>query len=244
MSNECVQWDDNLRMMQHYKVTPRPQLKVPKPVFVVGFPKSGTTSIFNFFSCAGALSQHYCCCGDVTDHRPCYSSIMADCILENKRNGRPMLENCGDYDLYAQLDGEQTYLPNNRTQDLIGGHYLPQVFELDWIHKEYPNATFILPLRHSATWAASVNRWFNMRHRIKSEYMYMNRSDLVNVNLPLVNIYNKHTENVIKFVQQYPSHKLIKFQITDPDAGRILANEVGLPESCWGHHNKNKERKY
>ncbi|KAL7569921.1 hypothetical protein ACA910_008582 [Epithemia clementina (nom. ined.)] len=247
MSDECDLWTENLERLEHHKVTPRPQLKLPKPIFVVGLPKSGTTSVSNFFSCGGALSQHYCCCGDVADHRPCYSKIMADCILENKKNGRPMLENCGEYDLYAQLDGEQIYITNSSKgkHGKQPGHFLPQVFELDWIHREYPNATFILPLRDSYAWSASVSRWFNMRHRIRSEFIHMNRSsDIEGVRDPLVAIYNKHTERIVRFVERHPSHKLVMFHISDQDAGRVLARESGLPESCWGHHNINKERKY
>ena len=253
LSNECDTWTENLQSIDAIRngktsATGQPPLKLETPIFVVGMPKSGTTSVFNFFSCAGVVSQHYCCCGDVSDHRPCYSPIMADCIMDNKKNGRPMLENCGDYDVYGELDGEQIYSVKNATngmEEKLGGHFLPQVFELDWIHKEYPNATLILPLRNSKTWAASVSRWFNMRHRIQNEYIYMNRSEeVVNVGNPLVNLYEKHTTNIVKFVQEHPSHKLILFEITDPNAGKVLADASGLPEHCWGHHNQNTERKY
>ena len=68
--NECDFWDKEVRMIKHFQSTPKPELKLPTPIFVVGFPKSGTTSVYNFFSCAGVQSQHYCCCGDVSDHRP------------------------------------------------------------------------------------------------------------------------------------------------------------------------------
>ena len=36
-------------------------LHLPKPVIVVGMPKSGTTSIFSYFKCGGQRSSHFAC---------------------------------------------------------------------------------------------------------------------------------------------------------------------------------------
>ena len=41
------------------------------PVIVLGFPKSGTTSIWNYFNCSGVLAQHFCAYGDLQDAPPC-----------------------------------------------------------------------------------------------------------------------------------------------------------------------------
>lgn len=59
------------------------QLKLPTPVILLGFPKSGTTSIFHFFTCSGVRTQHFCCCNDTSDHPPCQVDTMANCILNN-----------------------------------------------------------------------------------------------------------------------------------------------------------------
>jgi len=158
-------------------------LKLPTPVFVLGYPKSGTTSIYGFFNCSGIVSQHFCCCGDRSDHPPCKKGTMARCILRNMGKNRPLLEGCGDYDVYAQLDGERPIFPlrdgqkgvllengtlemhstTTRGNSLLMRHFLPQHFHLDKIHQHAPHATYILSLRDPNEWAKSAFKWFNMR---------------------------------------------------------------------------------
>jgi predicted SnoaL-like aldol condensation-catalyzing enzyme len=237
-------------------------LKLPSPVFVVGFPKSGTTSIWQFFNCSGIVSQHFCCCGDESDHPPCETNTMAKCILRNMAKERPMLEDCGDYQVYAQLDGERPIhadglgmkgvLLNNgslhiqpkalRGNSLLMRHFLPQHFHLDEIHQHAPSATYVLPLRDPIVWANSAFKWFAMRGRFVNEYIAHNSS----IERPgkaravdfLARIYQDHTEFVRDFVQKHPTHALVEVNITASDAGKVMATAFGLNEECWGHHNK------
>jgi len=248
---------------EKFKSPEQPKLKLPTPIIVVGYPKSGTTSVWRAFTCAGIVSQHFCCCGDTSDHPPCSTKTMARCILENMAQNRSMLEGCGNYQLYAQIDGERPlgldpqgkkgvlmedgsweiydhHTFNGRLMSLR--HFLPQHFYLKRLHQEEPNATYILPLRDSITWANSALNWFQMRGRIVNEYMAFNSS----IERPgksralrfLARVYDEHTHFVRDFVRKHPSHALIEFSIADPNAGKLLSKTVGLPERCWGHHNK------
>lgn len=243
-------------------------LKLPTPIIVVGYPKSGTTSVWDFFSCSGLRTQHYCCCGDTHDHPPCSSNSMAHCILKNiaarKEN---VLEGCGDYDVYAQIDGERPtfdrgdkirgLLLENGTIDewdqrTVEGrnelfkHFLPQHFHLPILHRSAPNATYILPLRDPIVWANSVFDWFHMRGRVVNEYRLFNssleRPGKNGARAFLARIYIEHTDSIKRFVQLHPSHALVEFNITDPNAGQILADAFGLGEGCWRHRNKVGER--
>jgi hypothetical protein len=250
------------------KQQPYPKLRLPTPVIVVGFPKSGTTSIHHFFTCAKAHAQHFCCCGDTNDHAPCQVDTMAVCILKNMAQNRKMLHNCGEYQVYAQIDGERPILQpagaagssdfkgvllENGTlelhnirqkveRQLLFRHFLPQHFSLEQLHADYPNATYILPLRDARDWANSAFSWFQMRGRTINEYMYFNQSlprpGKANAKEFLARIYDEHSNMVRNFVRQHPSHAFIEFNITDPDAGRKLAETFGLEERCWGHHNQ------
>jgi len=125
-------------------------LKLPTPVIVLGYPKSGTTSVWNFFNCSGVVSQHYCAKGVTKNHPPCEKGLMVSCVLKNMAQDRPMLEGCGDYQVYAQIDGERPRGPGNRGALLENGqsdltftmrHFLPQHFHLDKLHDDFPNAT-------------------------------------------------------------------------------------------------------
>jgi hypothetical protein len=81
------------------------------PIFVVGLPKVGTTSIHNMFACSGVASSHYCCCGSNRTHTHCndivgHSMTMSNCIQTNLKAKKPILEGCGAYTVYAQMDAE------------------------------------------------------------------------------------------------------------------------------------------
>jgi len=180
------------------------QLSVPEPVIVVGYPKSGTTSVWHYFNCSGVVAQHYCSGqGETAPNPPC-KQTMAACILKNMKrmNNRrvrspTLLEGCGNFQVYAQIDGERPILNRrpkgkqqgpreneNITKNLVGSlnddgtintqikmrHFLPQHFNLNLLHDHNPNATYLLPLRDPNDWAYSVYRWFRMRYYVKGEY--------------------------------------------------------------------------
>lgn len=239
-------------------------LKLPLPIIVLSFPKSGTTSVHHFFSCSGVTAQHFCCCGDESDHPPCEKDTMSVCILKNMAKNRKMLENCGNYQVYCQLDGERPILRDNEQQrngilledgtlefhdtstsqgrNSMFRHFLPQHFNLDRLHLEYPTATYLMPLRDREEWAMSALRWYQMRGRFVNEYVAFNSS----IERPgkkhakefLMRIYDEHTQLVRRFVHNHPEHALVEFNISDPNAGKVLADAFGLREDCWGHHNK------
>ena len=110
---------------------------VPKPVLVVGMPKAGTTTINEYFKCGGAKVSHWRCYNNE-------ESLCGALIRDNIKSNRPALENTGNYEVYAQLDGDA---------------YYPQMVALDEINNAYPNATFILNLRNVTNWANSVKHF-------------------------------------------------------------------------------------
>jgi hypothetical protein len=225
--------------------------------FVVGYPKSGTTSIYNYFNCSGVVTQHYCSGGDTNASPPCEHMPMAHCIVENLAKKRPMLRRCGDYEVYAQIDGERplrrphgvkkwSSLMNDGSVDSETFlHFLPQHFFLEKLHKEYPTATYILPLRDPRDWANSVMRWYQMSVRFVNEYWLYNSTfkrphirDKATRTDWLAMIYEEHTQFVRDFVRKHPSHALVEVNISDPNAGIVMQNAFGHPASCWGHANK------
>lgn len=220
--------------------SPSGGLKLSTPAFVVGFPKSGTTSVYRFFNCSGVVTQHYCSGGERRDHPPCRYGKMSNCILQNMaKPNRTMLQGCGDYTVYAQIDGERD----------TGGIFLPQHFHLDRLHQEYPDATFILPLREPNEWARSVVNWFQLKGKFVKEYTIKSSNHTPPARGRAVqflkSIYMEHTEFIQDFVRQHPSHTLVQFNISDANnAGNVLAQAFGLDtaQTCWGHYNLAREK--
>lgn len=232
--------------------------KKKDPTFVVGFPKSGTTTMYEYFTCGGARAQHYCA-HTTNDHPPCPNGTMGSCIIDNMINGiRPFLTGCGDdFEVYCQIDVERPVRFFNKTRQVLfedGSHdphdktrtFLPQQFNLQEIHDDYPTSTFILPLRTKEAWANSVTNWFQLRIRFFNEYVLTKGLKDKFGDKPkdkeeqlefLMRIYEDHTQTVRDFVKQHPSHKLVEVVITDPNAGQTMQDAFGYSKDCFGHSN-------
>jgi hypothetical protein len=256
---------------------PHPEhLKLPKPIINVGLPKAGTSTIFNFFHCNGLRAQHWYCCDDQlsashTKHNT--NTLMSRCIMENILEGKPLLDGCGDFEVYSEINGPRRLEgfedPEGNNRNLLDDGtlesrsqsmrhpriLLPQHHYLDRIHEQYPNATFLLNLRPVEQWVESVMNWpsglkmelpneffaQHQQHNGTSQFDERLHPPRVLSELPdvLRYIFDFHSQHVREFVKQHPSHTLIEVDITDDNAGIILADAFGLNETCWGHFNKN-----
>ena len=88
-----------------------------------------------------------------------------------------LFEGCGEYDVYTEINGPRNFIKYNKQTLLDDGSLLspslssneraqriwfPQHFYLDEIHRQFPNATFILNQRHPVDeWVKSVMLWNN-----------------------------------------------------------------------------------
>lgn len=142
---------------------PPEELKLSKPIINVGFPKAGTSSIFNFFHCNGLKAQHWLCCEEQV--HPTYTKqnkLMSRCIIENIiLNRSNIFQYCGDYDVYTEINGPRNFQDYHQRTLLEDGTLLslfesisiklriffPQHHHLYKIHTSFPNATFILNTR-------------------------------------------------------------------------------------------------
>lgn len=209
------------------------QSKVERPyAFVVGLPKSGTTSIYHFFSCSGYPTTHYCCCGTNSSEYPCAGGkLISQQLKDNIEGGRSFWEGTGDQFVHAQLDGE------SKTET----YFLPQHYRLQELHDSAPNAIWILPLRPAIKWKASVEKWLDMADRLKVVYERESSPKLkVSRTFDLEIFYEDHTKLIRNFCQngRSDSSLCIEVDIENSNAGNYLATHFpnALP-SCWGRHN-------
>ena len=260
---------------------PRPEtMRLPTPVINVGFPKSGTSTIFSFFHCNGLSSQHWFCCDDTKQKHPAWSTkrkLMSKCMIDNLINGTKVFGGCGDFDVYTEINGPRyfrqteganmlddgTVLPKSRSLGSNFRLFFPQHHQIERIHRDYPNATFILNLRPVDAWVASVMKWSqNLKYEILNEFFYRDQTrflfgennftetDFVSpffnatasVSGLLKMVYEYHSDFIRHWVKEHPEHTLVEVDITHNDTGRILADAFGLQEDCWGHFNQNKPK--
>lgn len=216
-----------------------PVLLLPAPILVVGFPKSGTTTVWSYFHCGGVPSSHETCGVPWYDGRRWRRRICGECIRKNIETGKDPLEGCGgQYAVWAEMNMSVKNPSEEMPEPYI---YLPQVLHLNKFHEAYPDATLILNLRDVDGWIRSVDNWGEK----------ILRKLLIDTELPnlpagkgaldedLKNFYLLHAESVRNFVIENPTHTLVEVDIESPDAGNIMENAFGISSTCWGQTNAN-----
>jgi hypothetical protein len=235
-----------------------PPLALPTPILVVGMPKSGTTSIRDFFRCNGHNASHWKCAAteDNTDTSAAPSSgrrggrtiriekprskFCAHVIKDNIDNGRPPLLHTGNYEVYAQMDLE---LP-----DIAVKHgkpfacYMPQVNDLQALSDAYPHATFILNTRNASHWVHSLRTFMDFDEKLKTCDMTGFPAGYGDTDEEFETFFHQHSQHIRQFVKDHPTHTLVEINIEDPNAGSQLANAFGLYEECWAKRNAGKTR--
>lgn len=188
---------------------------------VVGFPKSGTSSLTAFFQCGGLRVAHSSC-GAVS---------CASCVRANWRRGAPAFDGCGRYDAFAQMDDEFSFgsaplcfFPQRHADVLLA------------MRRDYPNATFVLNTRAPLRWVNSVTNWNTMRSRLRRCGAAFADGALLTDN-DLVRAYEAHG----RFVRALAvAHALpfLEVDVEAEDAGARLARATAIPAGCWGRANQ------
>lgn len=202
-------------------------LKVPFPIFVASFHKSGTTTMHDFFQCGGQRSIH---------HKTEEKGHLGRCLYENIRDGKDPFADCGDFDVWTD-------------NALILGQSLcwdPAVYSLDAIYQAYPNATLILTVRESFSWVGSIVRWDNLFELMSSCHALWPEQPPNKSPLDVEDIrqfYLWQIQHVRDFAAAHPSMTFLEVGLKDNATASILEERVGIPASCWGKQNVNDHTK-
>ena len=210
---------------------PARKLKVPYPIFVASFSKSGTTSTFSAFSCYLGLEYvaHRWTSDVRKGGRP---ELIGRCIEQNVDEHLPPFEGCG----VNRYNKTQTVVWTDTAY--IGGPkgcYNPNIAAMDAIWDAYPHATLLLVRRNATAWFHSAN---TKRASFIPKWANKKCSDMPNSRneSDWVNFYQHHTQNIRAFAEKRKSQMTyIEVELESPDTGRILQEQIGLPESCWKH---------
>ena len=205
--------------------TPTP-LKVPTPIFVASLPKSGTTSIWQYFQCGARSAAHQWV--KTVDGQ---SMQLGLCLRHNLMAGHAPLEGCGDYDVYADTGFA------NFVSEGISDCFYPSINALPQLYQHYPNATIILIKRNATAWLQSMEAWGNGSLLLRWRNCNLTKHvPNANPNEPsaFATFYEWHTQHVRSFAHARPSLTYIEVELESPTAGQQLEEQIGIAASCWG----------
>jgi hypothetical protein len=212
------------------------------PILNMGMPKCGSTTLFQFFQCAGYRATHQ----DNTDNI---------CMRDAVASGLPPISTCAPkVQAFLQLDTEvpigymgvfhvttkngtreQKRFRDTRNRDEC---FFPQVSLLDEIHKDAPNATFLLNFRPIQDWIRSVENWQDMKRRLTLCNIPGFPRGVGSEAGELAQWWCSHVTHVRKFVEQYPSHVLVELDLYDDEKNsNVMAELFQTDPSCWNHAN-------
>jgi hypothetical protein len=201
-------------------------------IFVVGFPKAGTTSIHYSLIKAGIKSNHwawYNCPSDLAYVKrfSVPAAPVGMLIKRAKEENLPLLHYLSEFDAFTQMDV-------SLNEEL---NYWPQMEDISTLDAQYPGSKFIFNDRPMEKWLKSVIHWGTLRRRLGKldipglplRVGYLNRE--------LINWYNWHKNNMINYFKGRDN--FIIFNIEN-DSPQKLADFLGLESIVWSQRNKSK----
>ncbi|KAL7565723.1 hypothetical protein ACA910_005417 [Epithemia clementina (nom. ined.)] len=229
--------DGTLRVLERQRqgLLPKP---LPYPIFNVGLPKMGSNTLMQFFTCAGLRANH---------------GQNGQCFAQAQQQGVPLLTTC------TPLKYRSDQTPKNNNNNATSSSpvqawlqldvtfppdacYYPQMSMLEELHREAPNATFVLNFRPVRDWWRSLRHWHKMQRRLQDCDLPGLPKGQGRAMDELQDWWCRHVQNVRQFVRQHPSHTLVELDLYNTQqSSTILAELFHTNASCWGHANANTE---
>ena len=219
-------------------------LKVPYPILVLNLPKSGTTTIWQYFECGLGKDPehavHWWTTGTQKQIGPCFHY--------NRLHNQDLLHRCGDYDVW--IDIGYVKAPKHA---VITECFFPAVHGLEAFYQHHPNGTILLIRRNVDAWYQSAANWGNgnmlrkWSRACRSSFfpdMERSRQEVPLTEKDWKKMYQRVTQNVRQFAAAHPSLTYLEPDVTleDPAVGPWLEEQVGISASCWGKCQPNGQK--
>lgn len=187
--------------------------------FLVGFPKSGTSTIQRAFTESGLRSVHW----------HCPLGYVGEIIYENYFFGQDPLMSLRSFDAITQAD---VCLPP------LGKNYWPNLdfAVLSSIRRHHPECLFILNYRDPEATVSSICRWKDMHARLAM-------SDIPG----LPRGYGTNTKDLVQWIEGhheaartfFRDSNFVEIDIAAEDAPDKLGAAMGMKMAWWGRANVN-----
>ncbi len=167
-------------------------------IILIGFPKSGTSSFQELF--------HRC--GYKTAHWKYKHNYIGTIINDNKKKGRPLLFGLEELDCITQMDVCISYTDN----------FWPQITDYKQLYEENPDAVFILNKRDPRDIVSYFKKWGHLNLRLfkYNSELVQDKSDK-----GIVDLINKHYDDVESFFKNKPKAKFISFHICKDNLSKL-----------------------
>ena len=187
-------------------------------IFIIGFNKTGTTSLHNFFQLNNIKSIHFDNCR------------LARRIKKNFNENKQLLK---DYPKYIVFSDMEDYKKLNYAH----------VEYFKELYYQYPDSKFILNIRNIDNWIKSRNNHLNGFYA--KELCKLLQIDSKQLNDKWRFDYHNHINNVIIFFKN-KKNKLLIFDIEKDNINNIInfLPEYYLNSKYYFHLNKSKKNKY
>lgn len=208
----------------------------PAPIFVVGLPKCGTTSLQHALETAGYGAVHC--------HAPRAAGLerfVGQRLLRAVEEGKAPLAFLPDWvDAITQMDCWWMDWKNKDGEafEPAATALFPQILILEELDRAYPSARFILSTRDARSWLRSVDTYGHLREILVRAELPGLPSGQGAQDEELIAWFNGHTDRVRTYFAGREASKLLEFSLEEGDdavAGKLEAF-LGIPTE-WGHHN-------
>ena len=185
-------------------------------LFVVGFPKSGTSTITTALESAGMNPVHW---GDGEGR------FVGQLIYEDALAGRDPLGRLTDYDSVTQAD---VCMPAHRI------NFWPNLdfAILGRIREYHPECLFLLNYREPAKVCSSIDRWPSLRERIVRAAIPGLPSRMGEKDEEIIHWIENHYAACRHYFAGDP--KFLELDIESDDAPKVLGAALGITIEEWG----------
>ena len=202
-------------------------------IFLIGFNKCGTTSFHDYFTANGIASVHW------------RANTLALALHRNRAEGRPLLEGIDRWTAYTDMNcipGSPWGRSNSDRAPLIEGcRYFRD------LHREHPNALFILNTRDPFDWLRS--RLQHDQGQFAVAYQRALASDGIRNRKQLkrrwLQDWYEHHGEVLSYFQATAPNQLLTFHIQATPVGqlnRFLEPHFPISQRRFPHHHQSAKR--
>ena len=184
-------------------------------IFIIGFNKTGTRSLHNYFIKNSISSIHW------------EYGRLAKQIKYNVENNEPILSGYDKYMVYSDMEDHLNY-------NYAHVEYFKKMNE------QYPLSKFILNIRNIDNWIKSRNHHIGGKYRDYFCYRYNMTTEKLNNKWR--NDYTKHYNNVISYFKNTPM-KLLIFNIENDNIKKMneFLPKLRLNAKLYTHEGKTKK---